>query len=99
MKQVPNMIAAGWDSWTPQAMNDTQKIYELYGDKILIAVIPDSFDPSTATEEEQREAAKAYAEKFCSREKPSIFSFYAAPLLTPVFREELYKQSRILYNK
>ena len=37
-KQVPSIIAAGWDTWTPQAMNDTQKIYELYGDQIIIGV-------------------------------------------------------------
>ena len=40
MKQVPNMIKAGWDSWCPQAMNDTAKEYELYGDKIIIGVMP-----------------------------------------------------------
>ncbi len=99
MKQVPNIIAAGWDSWNPQAMNDTQKIYELYGDKLIVAVMPDPFDPAKTTEEEQRTAAKAYAERFCRPDKPSMFNFYASNLLTPAFREELYKQSRINYMK
>ena len=98
-KQVPNMIAAGWDFWTPQAMNDTQKIYELYGDKIIIGVIPDVFDPEKATEDEQRAAAKAFADKFCSPAKPSYLSFHARTMLTPAFREELYKQYRINYGK
>lgn len=99
MRQVPNIIAAGWDSWNPQGMNDTQKIYELYGDQIVISVVPDEFDPKTTSEAEQREAAKKYAEQFCQAQKPSLFNFYAAPMLTPVFREELYKQSRINYSK
>lgn len=99
LKQVPNMIAAGWDSWGGQAMNDTQRIYELYGDKIIISVIPDMYDPTTKTEEEQRAAARAYAEKYCDPLKPSAFSFYGAAIMTPVFREELYKQSRINYNR
>jgi hypothetical protein len=96
-KQVPNMIEAGWDSWNGQMMNDTQKIYDLYGDKLLIAVIPDSFDPLTLSEEEQRECARQYAAKFCNPAKPSYYNYYAADLLTPAFREELYKQARILY--
>ena len=36
--QVPNMIAAGWDSWSGMPMNDTQMLYEKYGDQILIGV-------------------------------------------------------------
>jgi len=99
MKQIPNIIAAGWDSWNAQAMNDTQKIYELYGDKLVVAVIPDAFDPKSTTEEEQRAAARAYAEKFCNPDKPSFFNFYGGAMLTPAFREELYKQSRINYGK
>ena len=98
MKQVPNMIAAGWDSWSGQPMNDTQKIYELYGDKIIIGVIPDPFDPETATEAEQRAAAKAYADKFCRPDKPSSLG-YGMGLVTPAFREELYIRSRENYSK
>ena len=98
LKQVPNMIAAGWDTWTPQAMNDTHKIYELYGDKIIIGVMPDALD-ETASEEEQRAAARAYADKFCNPQKPSYFNVNAAKMLTPAFREELYIRSRENYSK
>ena len=72
MKQVPNIIAAGWDAWGGQAMNDTQKIYELYGDQILLGVIPDRFDPATTTEEEQRARAREYADKFCNPKKTVV---------------------------
>ena len=99
LKQVPNMIAAGWDSWFPQLMNDTHKIYELYGDKIIVGVAPEPFDIAAASEEEQRARAREYADKFCQPGKPSFFSIYAGKYLTPTFREELYKQSRINYSK
>ncbi len=99
MKQIPNMIAAGWDSWTGQPMNDTHKIYDLYGDKLLIAVLPDKFDPAKLSEEQQREEAKKYAAKFCNPKKPSFLNFSGAQMLTPTFREELYRQSRINYSK
>ncbi len=67
-KMVPNMIKAGWDSWSGQAMNDTQKIYELYGDKILLGVIPDLYDVANTTEEEQRAKAREYAISSASRQ-------------------------------
>ena len=99
MKQVPNMIAAGWDSWSGQPMNDTQKIYELYGDKIIIGVSPTPFDPETTSEEEQRLAAREYVNNFCRRDKPSMLGAYGAQIITPVFREELYMRSRENYSK
>ncbi|MCL2227664.1 MAG: methyltransferase [Oscillospiraceae bacterium] len=98
LKQVPNIIAAGWDAWGPQLMNDTHKIYELYGDKLLIGVDPAPI-AEDATEEQQRAAAREYADKFCNPKKPSFFNFYSASKLTPAFREEMYKQSRINYSK
>jgi hypothetical protein len=99
LKQVPNMIKAGWDAWGGQAMNDTQKIYELYGDQILIGVIPDPFDSQTTSEDEQRARAREYAEKFCRPAKPSFYNFNGMKYMSPAFREELYRQSRINYSK
>ncbi|MDR1065695.1 MAG: methyltransferase [Oscillospiraceae bacterium] len=98
-KQIPNFIAGGWDSWSGQNMNDTHKIYEEYGDKILVGVTPEIFDPSTLTEDEQRERAREYAEKFCRADKPSIFNYYGASVQTRAYSEELYKQSRMNYSK
>ncbi len=95
LKQVPNMIKCGWDSWSGQPMNDTAKAYELYGDKILIGVYPE-LSPD-ASEEDQRAAAEEYAAKFCRPDKPSVIKGNIP--LPQVFREELYKQSRILYAK
>lgn len=96
--QVPNMIEAGWDSWGGMPMNDSHMLYEKYGDKIIIGVIPDQFDPATTSEEDQRKAAAEYVEKFCKPGKPSTLNMYGAAVLTPAYREELYKLSRIKYS-
>jgi hypothetical protein len=88
------MIAAGWDSWSGMAMNDTQAAYEKYGDKIVLGVIPDQFDPATTPEGEQRAAARKFVDKFCKPGKTCLVNLYGASVLTPAFREELYKYSR-----
>lgn len=98
-KQIPNMIEAGWDAWGGQTINDFGKIYDLYGDKILVGVVPEHFDPKTTSEEEQRVIAKKYADKYCNPEKPSYLHRYGAQYLTPAFREELYIQSRKNYSR
>ena len=114
IRQVPNYIKAGWDAWAPQLMNDSYKIYDLYGDQILIATFPQNIpeeimalqteDEKRAAfaalpEEEQRRIAREYADRVCSPDKPSFYNYYASHWLTPAFREELYKQSRINYSK
>ena len=92
---------AGFDAWLPMSMNDTPALYEKYGDRIVIGVAYDKpFDPETATEEEQRAAARDFADRFCAPGKPSSVSFiYNSKLLTPAFREELYRCSRLNYAK
>lgn len=105
INQVPNFIAAGWDSWSPQEMNDTAKIYDLYGDKILISVMPDGFDPETTSEEDQRVYARDFAQRFCKKDKPSALNMYSIasakfnPMVTRAWREELYRCSRVLYGE
>jgi hypothetical protein len=96
LKQVPNMISCGFDSWSGQPMNDTAKAYELYGDQLLIGVYAAGLDPALS-EEEQRAAARAYAVKFCRPDKPSLLA--GGFMLPLAFREELYKQSRLNYAK
>jgi hypothetical protein len=92
---IPNMIAAGWDSWSGMAMNDTQGAWEKYGDRICIGVIPDQFDPAVTPEEDQRAAARKFVDRFCKPGKPALINYYGSSVLTPVFREELYRYSRI----
>ncbi|MFC1494866.1 uroporphyrinogen decarboxylase family protein [Thermodesulfobacteriota bacterium] len=94
--QVPAIIEAGWDIWTPQAMNDTHMLYEKYGDQIVLGVIPEKYPPGAGEEQQRAEAAK-FVEKFCNPEKPAHLSFYGMPFVTPAYREELYKLSRIKF--
>ncbi|MFA0815919.1 MAG: methyltransferase [Anaerofustis sp.] len=95
--RIETIIAAGFDAWDPQPMNDTQKLWEKYGDKIVISVIPDAYDPSTTSEEDQRKLARQFADRFCVPGKPAQIGFYATPFLTSAFEEELYKASRQFY--
>lgn len=102
--QVPNMIKAGWDAWAPQLMNDSYKIYDDFGDKLLIATFPQDCPPAeelaTMDEEAIRKVARDYANRVCVAGKPSFYNYYAASYLNiPAFKEELYKQSRINYSK
>ncbi|MCL2391692.1 MAG: methyltransferase [Oscillospiraceae bacterium] len=99
LKQVPNIIAAGWDAWNPQLINDMDAIYDLYGDKIVLGIAPEPFDIESATEEEQRAAARAYADKYCRPDKPTYLNMYSTAFLTPAYREELYIRSRENYSK
>ncbi|MGN0204011.1 MAG: uroporphyrinogen decarboxylase family protein [Coprococcus sp.] len=106
MNQVENLIAAGYDAWDPQPMNDTQELYEKYGDRILIGLIP-RMDIKNTTEEEQRAYAKEFVSKYCRPEKQSMMGMYASPIVaamlggenfvTPAFEEEVYILSRKSY--
>jgi hypothetical protein len=99
LKQVPNMIAAGWDSWNPQPMNDFKKIYELYGDKIIIGAMPDDVGSlKSVSEDEQRARAREFARMYCKPQKPTTLNYGANAFVTPAFLEELYKESRTIYG-
>jgi hypothetical protein len=92
--RVRCFIDAGFDGWDPQVMNDTHRLYGEVGDEIIISVVPDTYDPASTPEEEQRARARAYFDNFCKPGKPSMISFYGQPALTPAFSEELYSYSR-----
>jgi len=92
IQQVPNMITAGWDSWFPQPMNDSHKIYDMYGDKILVGVDP-SIPYEKMNEDELRKAARDFADRFIKPGKPCLLSNSSVSYAKP-FREELYSYSR-----
>ena len=97
MRQVPNMIAAGWDTWSGQSMNDSLALYEEYGDKIVLGLVPKAFDKDATTEQEQRALARQFAEKYCRPDKPSLIAYGGSEIMTDAYRQELYKESRIRY--
>lgn len=94
--QIENYIAAGWDIWGPMAnINDTKKLFADYGDKIVIGVNPDAYDPENDSEEVIRAKAKEFAETyFGDPNKVCIINRYFSPYLQGAYAEELYKVSR-----
>lgn len=100
MKQVENMIEAGWDTWGPQEMNDTWKLYDEYGEDIILGVMPKKFDPATTSEAQQRELADEFVEKFCGNPKKiASLNFNGGPWVTDPFREEMYIKSRKAFQR
>lgn len=95
--RIQCFIDGGFDSWDPQLMNDTHTLYERFGDKILIGVVPEPFDPETTSEEEQRRRAREHFDRFCKPGKPSYIGVYGSAALTPAFSDELYEYSRKKY--
>ena len=99
--QIENFIAAGWDIWGPMAnINDTHKLFEEYGDQIIIGVNIDPYDKANDSEETIRAKAREFVDKFCSDpNKVCILNRYASPYIEGAYAEELYKASRLVYNK
>ena len=99
--QIENFIAGGWDFWSPMSnINDTQKLFREYGDRIIISVAPDEYDPETESEEEIRAKARAFAEEFCSVPgKACAINRRFAPWLNGAYAQELYRASREQYAK
>ena len=92
-KQVGNFVKAGWDSWTGMAMNNTQMLYEKYGDKIMLGVCPDPI-PEGADDDTKRRMADEFVDKF----PKATFSYYAG-INDPVYREEIYRYSRKKFSE
>lgn len=91
--QIDNIVAAGWQTWTPMAMNDTQKLYEEWGDKIVIGVVGDPV-PADATPEVKRQMGREYAEKFFKPGKVGAFSLYGAANSSDEYLMGMYEVSR-----
>lgn len=92
-KRIEAYIAAGWQSWNPQTMNDTPRLYDEYGDKILLTVNADGLTEGMS-DAEQEEYAKQFCRRFCKPGKPSMCSYDTK---FEAFEKALYKYSRLAY--
>ena len=95
--QLPNIIAAGWDAWAPQPLNDIDALFQQYGDKIMLSpMLPDITGMS---DDEARAAAREYVQKYCTTPGKAIKLQISDEfkLANKAFWEELYKESRKAY--
>ena len=80
-------------------MNDYEKLYDLYGDKIILGVIPKAL-PENCTDEQAKENAKEFVERYT---KPGTCVFIsgsgAANLANRTWRAEVYRLSRMKYSE
>lgn len=97
---TPNFIAAGFDAWAPQTMNDISALWEKYGSEILLPA-PIGYEITRDTpEEEQIRIADEYVERYCTVPgKPSIVGHDEWHMLQPAFTRELHKKSCEAYAK
>ncbi len=97
---APIYIEAGVQSWTPQPMNDIKKLYEDYGDKILLGVSPPDIDPE-ASEEELYKGLEDFIDYYCRPEKPpiAVFALSLEKKFHPKLGEAVYKLSRIALSR
>ena len=97
MRQIENYIAAGFDLWSPMPnINDTEALYQQYGDRIVIGVAAPEYDSETETEEQIRKKARDFVEQHCSTPgKVCIINHQTVGRINGIFAEELYKASRI----
>ncbi len=96
-ERVECYIEGGFDMWAPQTMNNVKDLYDRYGDKMVFAVWPETFDPAATSEEEQRERARKFFDDYSQPGKPAVLSHTASWAMTPAFSSELYEYSRKKY--
>ena len=96
--QIANIIAAGWDIWRGQALNDNDMLWEKYGDQICLS--PVITVPEGATDEEKKQLARAFVDKYCNTPgKPVVTNYDTWKVMDDVIARELYIASREAYNK
>ena len=91
--RTPAYIAAGWDYWQPQQMNDIPQVYEDYGDKITIGVQPKVIPEDMSG----KEMAQYLMDHFVKPGKLGIPSYYIP--YSQELDEELYRLSRQYFLK
>ncbi|MDR0838987.1 MAG: methyltransferase [Oscillospiraceae bacterium] len=97
--RVQAFIDAGWDGWDLQGMNDTAKLWEDFGDKISISIVPEEFDPDATGKDEQYRRGQEFARRFSVPGKYGTISNYGFNMLTEAFTEGVYVESRKIYSK
>lgn len=85
---VPAIIEAGFDMWTPQAMNDIEMLYTRYGKQITLGVGIPPVD-ADSTPEQITAAAQKFVDTYVHKEAPvflGVYSDYNRSVLDEVYR-------------
>ena len=96
-QQIGNIVAAGWDAWMPQSMNDIDALWQEWGDKIMLSprIAPNAAE---LTEDELIAAVDRFVERYCTTPgKPVYLHLDDKRAQTPAARRELYVKSREAY--
>lgn len=94
--RVNIFVEAGIDTWQMQILNDYDKLYKEWGDKIVIQIPVDEFGFDPKDDEQARQCARQYVDNYCQPGKPSIVSGRGM-CMNQAFMEELYEYSRKHY--
>jgi len=89
-------VEAGIDTWQMQILNDWDKLYKEWGDKIVIQIPADELGFDLTTEEGGRECARYIVDHYAEPGKPAMVTAKVA-FTNKAFNEELYKYSRLHY--
>lgn len=87
--RIGSIIRGGWQSWTPMAMNDTRRLQAEYGDRIIIACVPE-MNQNLSNEEN----AARFVENCYRPDRPCTLSHYASGMVNEEFLKAVYKKSR-----
>lgn len=97
-QMMPNIIAAGWDSWSPQPMNDIVALSKQYAGKIKLFLPLPSFTDENSLQEQTKLAEKFVSENWDNGNAVHL-TYGSRKELTPEFRKALYVASRKIYSK
>ena len=90
--RVECFIEAGWDSWTPQPMNDMDMLFREYGDKMIFGV---RLEDRPEDDEAAVRLADDIADRFVVKCRPiRVGAFFDSE----AFEKELYRRSRLGYQ-
>lgn len=94
---VPAMIGADVDVWLPNPMNDYDKLYQLYSDKILLG-IPIKNPGMEASDQEIYDICLEYMEKYSENPVIVVFDEVMEKGINPRQYDILYCMSREMYQ-
>lgn len=89
---VPAMIEAGIDAWRGQALNDKKKLFELYGDKIILGIEPTTLPADTEDMEQLEQDCRKFVDEYAASGRVYCSMFK----MPPKCRDLIYVMSRKL---